>query len=319
MEYRHRSVLLDESVEHLRCGPGMVIADCTLGGGGHAEAIIKSILPGGRLIGLDKDEEALQAATERLSIYGDAFIPVHADYVRLRAVLEKNGISGIDGCLMDLGVSSHQLDDPERGFSYHAEAPLDMRMDREQGLSAYDVVNGYDRRDLARIIREYGEERYAARIASAIVRLRSTKPLATTLELAEAVKEAIPAPARRTGPHPARRTFQAIRIEVNDELGHLKEGLETAADVLIPGGRLCVITFHSLEDRLVKKAFTRWANPCTCPRDFPQCVCGKVPRGRIVTQRPIVPGEAELSQNARARSAKLRVFEIASGSNRQKG
>ena len=316
MEYRHTSVLLDESVERLRCGPGKIIADCTVGGGGHAEAILERILPGGRLIGLDKDEEALRAASERLGAYGNAFLPVHADFAALGRVLEEHGIEGIDGCLMDLGVSSHQIDSPERGFSYHAEAPLDMRMDRSQRLSARDVVNGYDKKDLARVIREYGEERFAARIASAIVRRRSATPIETTLELAGTVKEAIPAPARRTGPHPARRTFQAIRIEVNGELEHLITGLEAAADALNPGGRLCVITFHSLEDRLVKNAFVRWADPCTCPRDFPRCVCGKVPKGRIVTRRPVLPGAEELSQNARTRSAKLRVFEITSGSNR---
>ncbi|MFZ5975568.1 MAG: 16S rRNA (cytosine(1402)-N(4))-methyltransferase RsmH [Bacillota bacterium] len=309
MEFHHTSVLLDESIENLLCGPGKIMADCTLGGGGHALHILERILPGGKLIGLDKDKEALMSASARLSAFGGAFCPVHADFVDIKPVLEKVGIAAIDGCLLDLGVSSYQLDNPARGFSYHADAPLDMRMNREQERTAYDVVNGYSQKELARVIRAYGEERFAARIADRIVKKREQKPLSSTLELAETIKEAIPAPARRTGPHPARRTFQALRIEVNGELEHLEKALDAIADVLSPGGRLCVITFHSLEDRVVKNAFSAWADPCTCPRDFPECVCGKTPKGRVVTRRPIVPGETELEQNARARSAKLRVFE----------
>lgn len=309
MEFSHISVLLNESIESLLCAPGKTIADCTLGGGGHALRILERILPGGTLIGIDKDREALISTSERLRPFGDAFRPVHADFADIRAVLEAEGIGGIDGCLLDLGVSSYQLDNPGRGFSYHNDAPLDMRMNRDQELSAYDVVNGYGQKDLVRVIREFGEERYAARIAARIAQQRAAAPIRTTLELAETVKEAIPAPARRTGPHPARRTFQAIRMEVNGELERLQKALDALAGTLNPKGRLCVITFHSLEDRLVKNTFAVWANPCTCPADFPQCVCGKVPVGRIVTRRPIVPGDAEVAKNARARSAKLRVFE----------
>ncbi|MFZ5975477.1 MAG: 16S rRNA (cytosine(1402)-N(4))-methyltransferase RsmH [Bacillota bacterium] len=309
MEFSHTSVLLDESVENLLCSPGKTMVDCTLGGGGHALHVMRRILPGGRLIGLDKDKEALESATERLGEFKNAFYPVHADFVDIQSVLDSLGIAGIDGCLLDLGVSSYQLDNPDRGFSYNADAPLDMRMDRDQKLSAYDVVNGYSQKELTRIIREYGEERFAARIAARIVKQREHKPVSSTFELADTVREAIPAAARRTGPHPARRTFQAIRIEVNSELEHLEKALEAVVGVLNPGGRLCVITFHSLEDRLVKNAFSTWADPCICPKDFPECVCGKAPKGRVVTRRPIVPGKDELEQNARARSAKLRVFE----------
>lgn len=302
-------MLYEESLSGLLCSPGKTMVDGTLGGGGHALGILKRITPGGRLIGLDKDEEALKVASQRLAGFGNAFTAVHADYANIPRVLHELGIGGIDGCLLDLGVSSYQLDNPERGFSYHADAPLDMRMDRSQALNAREVVNEYSKQELVRVLRDYGEERFAGRIADRIVKRRAERPIERTVELAELIKEAIPAAARRTGPHPARRAFQGIRMEVNGELDNLGRALDGIRDALRPGGRLCVITFHSLEDRLIKTVFARWAAPCTCPKDFPQCVCGKTPYGRVVTRRPIVSGAVETDENARARSAKLRVFE----------
>lgn len=309
MEFLHIPVLYEESLSGLLCSPGKTMVDGTLGGGGHALGILERITPGGRLIGLDKDGEALKAASQRLAGFGDAFTAVHADYADIPRVLHELGIGGIDGCLLDLGVSSYQLDNPERGFSYHADAPLDMRMDRSQALNAREVVNEYPKQELVRVLRDYGEERFAGRIADRIVKRRAERPIERTVELAELIREAIPAAARRTGPHPARRAFQGIRMEVNGELDNLGRALDGIRDALRPGGRLCVITFHSLEDRLIKTVFARWADPCTCPKDFPQCVCGKMPYGRVVTRRPIVSGAAETDENARARSAKLRVFE----------
>ncbi len=309
MEFLHIPVLYEESLSGLLCSPGKTMVDGTLGGGGHALGILKRITPGGRLIGLDKDEEALKVASQRLAGFGNAFTAVHADYANIPRVLHELGIGGIDGCLLDLGVSSYQLDNPERGFSYHADAPLDMRMDRSQALNAREVVNEYSKQELVRVLRDYGEERFAGRIADRIVKRRAERPIERTVELAELIKEAIPAAARRTGPHPARRAFQGIRMEVNGELDNLGRALDGIRDALRPGGRLCIITFHSLEDRLIKTVFARWAAPCTCPKDFPQCVCGKTPYGRVVTRRPIVSGAVETDENARARSAKLRVFE----------
>jgi 16S rRNA (cytosine1402-N4)-methyltransferase len=309
LEFLHIPVLYEESLSGLLCSPGKTMVDGTLGGGGHALGILKRITPGGRLIGLDKDEEALKVASQRLAGFGNAFTAVHADYANIPRVLHELGIGGIDGCLLDLGVSSYQLDNPERGFSYHADAPLDMRMDRSQALNAREVVNEYSKQELVRVLRDYGEERFAGRIADRIVKRRAERPIERTVELAELIKEAIPAAARRTGPHPARRAFQGIRMEVNGELDNLGRALDGIRDALRPGGRLCIITFHSLEDRLIKTVFARWAAPCTCPKDFPQCVCGKTPYGRVVTRRPIVSGAVETDENARARSAKLRVFE----------
>ncbi len=309
MEFSHTSVLLNECIENLKCSDGKIMVDATLGGGGHSIEILKRIQPTGLLIGLDKDKEAINAASERLKQFGDGFKAVHSDYVHLEQVLSDLGIKGIDGCLMDLGVSSYQLDNGGRGFSYHEEAPLDMRMDRSQELNAEQVVNDYSKDELSRIIRDYGEERFASRIAANIVKSRSIKRIETTLELVEIIKQAIPASKRRTGPHPARRTFQALRIYVNGELEHLEPAITSACNSLGPGGRLCVITFHSLEDRIVKTTFARWANPCTCPKDFPQCICGKEPEGKVITRKPIIASEDELEKNIRARSAKLRVFE----------
>jgi 16S rRNA (cytosine1402-N4)-methyltransferase len=304
MNFHHTPVLLKETMEYLKPVPGEIYVDGTLGGGGHSLEILKKIYPSGRLIGIDRDPAAIQAATSRLSDYTDSFQGVHSNYVDIKKVLSELGISAVDGILLDLGVSSHQLDTPERGFSYHEEAPLDMRMDTTQDLTAYDLVNKSSQEDLSQIIWEYGEERWAKRIAEFIVKNR---PVDTTTQLVEVIKMAVPSSARRGGPHPARRTFQALRIAVNQELSLLEEAVRNAVDVLKPEGRLCVITFHSLEDRIVKNTFRSLKDPCTCPPSSPICTCGLTPVVDIVTRKPVVAGQEELKVNVRARSAKLRV------------
>ncbi len=296
------------AVEALAIRPDGIYLDGTLGGAGHSYEIA-SRLTTGRLIGLDRDEVALAAARERLKPFSDRVTLVHSNFQALSAVLDDLGIAKVDGMLFDLGVSSPQLDDKERGFSYMADAPLDMRMDRSEGLTAYDVVNTYDQESLKRILYTYGEERYAPKIAAAIVKRRAEKPIETTLELAELIRVAMPPQALREKQHPAKRSFQAIRIAVNDELTAVERMLASAIDRLNPGGRLAVITFHSLEDRLVKSAMQEAAKGCICPKEFPVCVCGRTPKVKILTRHPIVADEAELAENPRARSAKLRVAE----------
>ncbi len=306
MAFHHVPVLLQETLEALDVRPDGTYVDCTVGGAGHSVEIARRLGPDGRLIGLDQDDRALKAAGERLAPFGDQVRLVKTNFEHVADLVERLGAAPVDGILMDIGVSSHQLDEAERGFSIHHDAPLDMRMDRESPVSAATVVNEWPEAELARILREYGEEKWAKRIAQFIVRARQKSPIRTTGELAELVKAAIPAAARREGRHPARRTFQAIRIAVNDELGVLERGLEGALQVLKPGGRLVVITFHSLEDRIVKQTFARWVSPCTCPPDIPVCACGKQPLARHVTRKPVTATPAELEANPRARSAKLR-------------
>ena len=304
MDFHHIPVLLRETVDALQVRSGGVYVDCTAGGGGHSAAILEQ-LPDGTLVDIDRDPQAIERLTSRFAGDGRVRI-VQSNYSEIEAVLSSLGISGADGIIADLGVSSHQLDTAERGFSFHADAPLDMRMDM-RGQTAADVVNSYDKNRLQKILYTYGEEKFAPAIASAIVRRRETKPIETTLELAELVKSAVPAAVRRDG-HPARRTFQALRIEVNGELDRLDEAIQSMFRSLNVGGRLCIITFHSLEDRIVKKRFAALCTGCTCPPDFPVCVCGKTPEGRL-PMKAVQPGEAELQENNRSRSAKLRVIE----------
>lgn len=307
MEFKHKSVLFDECMEGLNIKPDGIYVDGTLGGGGHSSGICELLGPEGTLIGIDRDQDALNAASERLKDYKCNKIFVQSNYSDIAQVLEDLEIDEIDGALLDLGVSSFQLDNPERGFSYMNDAPLDMRMSQDDTFTAYDVVNEYDKKELTNIISKYGEERWASRIADFVVKAREDKPLESTFELVDVIKAAIPASARRTGPHPAKRTFQAIRIEVNDELGQLERAVSEFCDVLAPKGRLCIITFHSLEDRIVKDIFNQRANPCTCPKEFPVCVCGKKADIKKVTGKPIIPSKEELEENPRARSAKLRI------------
>ena len=309
MKFEHTSVLLEEVLDNLAIRPDGIYVDGTLGGGGHSFHILERLTEGGRLIGIDQDTDAIAAAGERLACYGDAVTIVHDNYEHMAEVLCDLGIREVNGILLDLGVSSYQLDNPERGFTYRTDAPLDMRMDRSSALSARDIVNTYPEEELVRILREYGEERCAARIAANIVRERKKKPLETTGELSSIVRASIPAKMREKGGNPDKRTFQAIRIACNRELDVLRDSLDTMIDLLAPGGRLCVITFHSLEDRIVKNAFRRNENPCTCPPEFPVCVCGKKSKGRVITRKAIAPGAEELKTNRRSASAKLRVFE----------
>ena len=308
MEFEHTPVLYEEVMEALAIKPDGIYADGTAGGGGHSSGIASRLSEKGLLIAVDRDREALEAAENRLAEYKCKKKLLHSNYSDTEAIANAAG-GKIDGILLDLGVSSYQLDNPERGFSYMQDAPLDMRMDDGDSMTAYDVVNTYGRADLARIIREYGEENWAARIAEFIEKARKEKPIETTAELTEIIKAAIPAKARRTGPHPAKRTFQAIRIEVNDELGHLREAVAKLPNLLGSGWRLAIITFHSLEDRIVKTEFEKRLNPCTCPKELPVCVCGKVADVKRVTRKPIVPSKEETESNPRARSAKLRVLE----------
>ncbi|MBU5590800.1 16S rRNA (cytosine(1402)-N(4))-methyltransferase RsmH [Clostridium sp. MSJ-4] len=308
MEFKHVSVLLNECIDNLNINPDGIYIDCTLGGAGHSSEILKKLGSKGKLIGIDQDEDALKAAKERLKEYTNV-IYVHSNFYDIKNVLKDLNIEKVDGILMDLGVSSYQLDNEDRGFSYMQDAPLDMRMDRSRGFSAYDIVNGYSKEDLYRIIREYGEEKFAKRIADFIVKDREENPIETTGRLVEVIKRAIPAKARREGPHPAKRTFQAIRIEVNNELNIIGKTIEDAVECLNDNGRIAIITFHSLEDRIVKNKFRDLANPCTCPREFPICVCGKKPSVRVLTRKPIDPSKDEIEINPRSRSAKLRVAE----------
>ncbi|MEA4972170.1 MAG: 16S rRNA (cytosine(1402)-N(4))-methyltransferase RsmH [Candidatus Metalachnospira sp.] len=308
MEFNHVSVLLNEAVNGLNIKENGIYVDGTLGGGGHSSEIVKHIA-GGRLIGIDQDTDAIKAASKRLEEYKDRFTAVHSNFYNVRAVLDELGIEKADGFLLDLGVSSYQLDEAERGFSYMNDAPLDMRMDRDNEYSAWDVVNEKSEKELNDIIFRYGEEKWAKRIAQFIVNERAQKPIDTTFELVEVIKKAVPKGARRDGPHPAKRTFQAIRIEVNGELAILDKAVDDMVASLNKGGRLCIITFHSLEDRIIKNAMRRHENPCICPPEFPVCMCGKIPDGKVITRKPILPSEEELELNPRARSAKLRILE----------
>lgn len=308
MEFSHVSVLLDEVIEGLNIKPNGIYVDGTLGGAGHSSEIAKRLTAGGRLIGIDRDESAIAAASNRLEPYKDRVTIVRDNYLNTLDILEELGIDRIDGMLLDLGVSSYQFDEGERGFSYREDAPLDMRMDQRDELTAFTVVNEYTENELFRLIRDYGEDQFAKNIAKHIVRNRAVKPIETTLELAEIIKAAIPAKFREKG-HPAKKTFQAIRIEVNSELDILKNSINGLIDALKPGGRLCIISFHSLEDKIVKNAFRIAENPCICPKEFPVCVCGRKSKGRVVTRKAITASEGELENNNRAHSAKLRIFE----------
>ena len=307
-EFHHVSVLLDECLEGLNIKPDGIYVDGTLGGAGHSSQIVKRLTTG-RLIGIDRDPVALKAAGERLAPYGDRVTLVHSNFCEIAQVLKDLNIEGVDGILLDLGVSSPQLDDGSRGFSYMADAPLDMRMNGEDSLTAYEVVNTWSQDELKRILYDYGEERYAPQIAGAICRRREAAPIETTLELVDVIRAAMPPAALREKQHPAKRSFQAIRIAVNDELGSVEKVMEDAIPCLNPGGRLAIITFHSLEDRIVKNGMTAAAKGCTCPPNFPVCICGNKPKVKIITRKPIVSSEEELDRNPRARSAKLRVCE----------
>ena len=313
MEFKHIPVLLHETIESLNVKDNGIYIDGTIGGGGHSFEIAKLLRPekGAKLIGLDQDEDAIESSKKKLAPYQSLLSVVRSNYSNIKAVLDELNVEFADGILLDLGVSSHQLDEAERGFSYMDDAPLDMRMDRRNTLSAYEVVNGYSEHDLFRIIRDYGEDRFAQNIAKNIVKKREEGPVKTTFELRDIISASIPMKVKKTGGHPAKRTFQAVRIEVNHELDVLEDTLDTMIDVLAPGGRLCIITFHSLEDRIVKNIFKRNENPCTCPPDFPVCVCGKKSKGRVITRKPILPTPEEMETNPRSKSAKLRVFEKA--------
>lgn len=310
MEFKHYSVLLEETIENLNIKPDGIYVDGTLGGGGHASEVAKRLSEKGRLIGIDQDADAIRAAGERLAPYGERITIIRSNYANMKEELHAIGIEHVDGIVLDLGVSSFQLDTPERGFTYReADAPLDMRMDDRQTLTAKDIVNEYSEMDLFRIIRDFGEDKFAKNIAKHIVAERAKKPIETTGELTEIIRASIPMKVQATGGHPAKRTFQAIRIELNKELEVLQNNLDEMIELLNPGGRICIITFHSLEDRIVKTNFRRNENPCTCPSDFPVCVCGNVSKGVVVTRKPILPSEKELEENSRSKSAKLRVFE----------
>lgn len=307
--FHHITVLHQEAVDGLVIKPHGIYVDCTLGGAGHSSLIASRLTKGGRLIAIDQDDYALASAKERLAPYMEHVTLVKSNFRRIAHILDELYIEQIDGILFDLGVSSPQLDEAERGFSYNADAPLDMRMDRTQPLTAHEIVNGWPEEELATLIFEYGEEKFARRIAREIVQERKKRPIETTGDLVELIKRGIPAAARRTGPHPAKRTFQAIRIAVNDELNAFREALESGIERLAPGGRASVITFHSLEDRICKRTYQEYSKGCVCPPDFPQCVCENRPVLKIITRKPIVPKEAELKENRRARSAKLRIAE----------
>lgn len=310
MNFKHTSVLLEETIEGLSIKPDGIYVDGTLGGGGHSYEICSKLGPGGRLIGIDQDEAAIEAASVRLEPFKDKVTIVRSNYSDIAKVLKSLEIEAVDGIILDLGVSSYQLDTAERGFTYRDEAaPLDMRMDRRQSKTAADIVNDYSEMELYRMIRDYGEDKFAKNIAKHIVAAREKAPLETTGQLIEIIKAAIPARIRATGGHPAKRTFQAIRIELNRELEVLRDTLETMVDLLKDDGRICVITFHSLEDRIVKTIFNTCQRPCTCPPNFPVCVCGKVSKGKVVTRKPVLPSEEELEYNKRSKSAKLRVFQ----------
>lgn len=308
MEFKHISVLLNECIEGLNIKEDGIYVDGTLGGAGHSSEIIKNLCERGRLIGIDQDKDALKAAKEELKDYNNVTF-VHSNFYNIENILHDLNIVGVDGILMDLGVSSYQLDNGERGFSYMQDAPLDMRMNRENSLSAYEVINSYSEEDLFRIIKDYGEEKFAKRIANFIINKRKEKNIESTLELVDVIRAAIPAKARREGPHPAKRTFQAIRIEVNKELEIIEKTIRDGVERLNVGGRMAIITFHSLEDRIVKTVYKNLANPCTCPSSFPVCVCNKKPIVKIITRKPIEASKEELDYNPRSRSAKLRIIE----------
>lgn len=309
MEFKHKSVLLYETVDELNIKPDGIYVDGTLGGGGHSYEIAKRLSEGGRLIGIDQDEDAIKAASKRLEPYMDRVTIVRNNYCNMDKVLDELGIDKVDGIMLDLGVSSYQLDAVDRGFTYNVDTALDMRMDQRQEITAKDIVNEYSEFDLYRIIRDYGEDRFAKNIAKHIVAARQEKPIETTFELNDIIKAAIPMKVRATGGHPSKRTYQAIRIELNKELEVLENSIDMMIDRLKPEGRLCIITFHSLEDRIVKIRFKNNENPCICPPSFPACVCGKVPKGRVITRKPIVPTDEEINENSRSKSSKLRVFE----------
>lgn len=309
MEFKHKSVLLYETVDELNIKPDGIYVDGTLGGGGHSYEIAGRLSEGGRLIGIDQDEDAIKAASKRLEPYMDRVTIVRNNYCNMDKVLDELGIDKVDGIMLDLGVSSYQLYAADRGFTYNVDTALDMRMDQRQEITAKDIVNEYSEFDLYRIIRDYGEDRFAKNIAKHIVAARQEKPIETTFELNDIIKAAIPMKVRATGGHPSKRTYQAIRIELNKELEVLENSIDMMIDRLKPEGRLCIITFHSLEDRIVKTRFRNNENPCTCPPSFPACVCGKVPKGRVITRKPVVPTDEEINENSRSKSSKLRVFE----------
>ncbi|MDE6619715.1 MAG: 16S rRNA (cytosine(1402)-N(4))-methyltransferase RsmH [Lachnospiraceae bacterium] len=309
MGFRHTSVLLDETIDALNVKPEGVYLDGTLGGGGHAYEVCKRLGDKGSFYGIDQDAAAIEAAEKRLEEFGKKTTIIRNNYCNAKQVLREKGVEYVDGIVLDLGVSSYQLDTVERGFTYKYDTPLDMRMDQRQRLTARDIVNDYDEQSLYRIIREYGEDQFAKNIAKHIVQARGSKPIETTFELNEIIKAAIPAKIRATGGHPSKRTFQAIRIECNHELDVLKNSLQDLVDLLNPQGRLCIITFHSLEDRIVKNFFREMENPCTCPPEFPVCICGKIPYGKVISRKPILPSQEEMAENSRSKSAKLRVFE----------
>ena len=308
MDFKHKPILLNECIEGLNIKPDGTYVDCTLGGAGHSNEILKRLNSMGMLIGIDQDKDAIKASEERLKDFTNKKI-INNNFAEIKSIFKELRLNGADGFLLDLGVSSYQLDKAERGFSYMHDAPLDMRMNTKQDFNAYDVVNSYSKYELQRVIKDYGEEKWASRIADFIVEERKIRPIETTFQLVDIIKKAIPASARRGGPHPAKRTFQAIRIEVNQEIPILGNAVNDIIDLLNPEGRICVITFHSLEDRIIKNIFKKRENPCTCPPEFPVCVCGKTPEIKIITKKPIVPKEKEIQENPRSRSAKLRIAE----------
>lgn len=311
MAFRHTSVLLEETVGGLAVKPDGIYVDATLGGGGHAYEVCKRLNSKGSFIGIDQDAAAIEAAGARLLDFGERVTIIRSNYCDMKPRLHEIGIDRVDGIILDLGVSSYQLDTAERGFSYRTDAPLDMRMDQRQKMTARDIVNDYSEADLYRVIRDYGEDRFAKNIAKHIVMERAKGPIETTGQLNEVISRAIPMKIQKTSGHPSKRTYQAIRIELNHELDILKDTLDTMIDLLNPGGRICIITFHSLEDRIVKSAFRKNEDPCICPKNFPVCVCGNVSKGRVITKKPILPGAEELEFNSRSKSAKLRIFERA--------
>ena len=309
MEFKHKSVLLEETIDGLNIKPDGIYVDGTLGGAGHASEVCRRLSAKGRFIGIDQDQDAIVAASDRLAAYEDRVAIIRSNYCYMANELHSLGIQKVNGIVLDLGVSSYQLDNEERGFTYRTDAPLDMRMDQRQSRTAADIVNGYEEKELYRIIRDYGEDKFAKNIAKHIVAARKKAPIRTTGELTEIIRQSIPMKMQVTGGHPAKRTFQAIRIELNRELDVLRESLDGMIDLLDDGGRICIITFHSLEDRIVKTIFRKNENPCTCPSDFPVCVCGKKSKGKVITRKPILPTTAEQEENPRSKSAKLRIFE----------
>ena len=309
MEFKHKSVLLEETIDGLNIKPDGIYVDGTLGGAGHASEVCRRLSAKGRFIGIDQDQDAIVAASERLAAYEDRVTIIRSNYCYMANELHSLGIQKVNGIVLDLGVSSYQLDNEERGFTYRTDAPLDMRMDQRQSRTAADIVNGYEEKELYRIIRDYGEDKFAKNIAKHIVAARQQSPIRTTGELTEIIRQSIPMKMQVTGGHPAKRTFQAIRIELNRELDVLRESLDGMIDLLDDGGRICIITFHSLEDRIVKTIFRKNENPCTCPSDFPVCVCGKKSKGKVITRKPSLPTTAEQDENPRSKSAKLRIFE----------